>query len=175
MYLYLIEYEALKDYREDHIKQRQLADRLLRYAVKEHYGLDADSLEIELGGWGKPYFKDREIFFSKSHTKGMVALGIGERELGVDCQFVRPVTRALMRRTCREKELETISDYRDFALVWAKKEALGKLSGRGIRGNIREIDSFSVPVSYLSDTHAAAAVSAEPEGVVLRVLSENDI
>lgn len=175
MYLYLLEYTALKDYKADHKKQRDLADKLLKFALRKHYSLDADSLEIELGAWGKPYFADCDIFFSKSHTKGMVAVGIGESELGVDCQYVKPVTRALIRRCCSNAELGNVSSCRDFALIWAKKEALVKLSGRGIRGSIKDIDSSRVPFSYATETHAVAAVSEEEESIILALLSEKDI
>ena len=175
MYLYLLEYTALKDYREDHKKQRELANRLLGFALKKHYGVDLDSLRVGIGLWGKPYFSDSDIYFSKSHTKGMVAVGIGKNELGVDCQAVKPVTRALIRRCCSDAELERVSSYRDFALVWAKKEALVKMSGRGIGGSIKDIDSSVVPFGFTAESFAAAAVSKAGESIVLTLLSEKDI
>lgn len=70
--------------------QSTAAELLLRFALREEYGLTALP-RIEIGEKGKPFFPDRpEIQFNLSHCKTAVACALDRAPLGVDVQEIRP-------------------------------------------------------------------------------------
>lgn len=95
-------------------------------------------LQYTYGQKGKPYLRDYPYFFSISHSGDYVLCVLAEEEVGADIQRMQPMdfdrlarrffaeteAKALAERTGAEKE-------RLFYELWAKKEALGKLTGRG--------------------------------------------
>ncbi len=84
--------------------------------------------EILRNRYGKPYFKGNPIYFSLSHTAGAVAAAISDREIGVDLQIVRPISRRVA-----ERFLATDStDPRDLTRRWVEFESYGKFLGCGI-------------------------------------------
>jgi phosphopantetheinyl transferase len=109
--------------------------KLLEIAVKEHIGLDFNKINFEKSSNGK-WFCDR-FCFSISHSAGVVAVCVSEREVGVDCQEIKPVKAGIESKilTAREKELLSTlegAEREEFLLsAWCKKECLLKHSGEG--------------------------------------------
>lgn len=94
------------------------------------------------GPAGKPYLADSQLFFSISHSGDYVACTFADREVGLDLQQVRRLdAEKLARRFFSEEELaligalETEQQRADcFFRLWCRKEAYGKLTGRGAAG-----------------------------------------
>lgn len=89
---------------------------------------------------GKPCFKDCPIFFSLSHTKGLCAVAVGDRPVGVDIECCRTNYNPHMvdRSLCTAEK--RIYDG-DFTRIWCRKEALAKMTGEGIMGYPDGIDT----------------------------------
>jgi phosphopantetheinyl transferase len=109
--------------------------KLLEISVSEHIGLDFNKINFEKSSNGK-WTCDR-FCFSISHSAGVVAVCISEREVGVDCQEIKPVKEGIENKilTAREKELLSTlegAEREEFLLsAWCKKECLLKHSGEG--------------------------------------------
>lgn len=92
---------------------------------------------------GKPYFRDFPFYFSLSHSGDYVLLVMAREEVGADIQqhrecgirhladrFYSPEEKNALEQAwrqggkCREEQL--------FFRLWARKEAYGKLTGRGV-------------------------------------------
>lgn len=94
------------------------------------------------GPAGKPYLADSLLFFSLSHSGDYVACVFSHREVGLDLQQVRKIdaeklSRRFFSGTERALlgELETEQERTDFFFrLWSRKEAYGKLTGRGAAG-----------------------------------------
>jgi len=179
MTVYIIEYKALSDRKADRQRQRSLADRLLEFVLRKDLGVEYEPEKVLKGPQGKPYLPDSPVKFNKSHSEGMVAVAVGTAEVGVDCQMIRPVTEALLNRTCSEGEkgliLSSEDPEREFALTWARKEALVKMTGTGLTVPIREIASKIVTSFLMTESHAVAAVSEKGEEAKFVFLHEGDI
>lgn len=103
---------------------------------------------------GKPYLVNESFQFNLSHSGDYVFCGVSEREIGVDIQkiqgdcvlrlakrfFAAPECRAL--EACRDDELRR----RMFFRMWVRKEAYGKLTGKGIAGAVGQCLWRDVPV-----------------------------
>lgn len=102
-------------------------------------------LEFTYGPGGKPYLKNYPIYFNLSHSGDYVVCAVSEQEVGVDIQEHRKenVERLAKRffspretdvlRACKPEEREAL-----FFDLWAKKEAYGKYTGKGITDSIEE-------------------------------------
>ena len=126
MDLYLLETDA---------PQSQAAHELLSRILQEQYQISQP--ELILGPHGKPYLEGGP-HFSISHSHGMVAVAIGDRNMGLDMEVIRRfhqlVPQRIMSRReyewfCRRGELK-----RDFFTLWTLKESYYKYLGTGLRG-----------------------------------------
>ena len=43
---------------------------------------------------GKPYIKGDKVFFNATHSKGLLALAVGKRQVGLDCECLDALDRA---------------------------------------------------------------------------------
>ena len=119
------------------IEETQNGRRLLRYALTKEYGIDSDTLTIEKGEHGKPFFKDRkDIFFNISHSGDYVAVVLGDCPLGVDVQVIREVKPRLIDKLCNEREKDFVLSSGNpdnaFITLWALKESYIKAIGKGM-------------------------------------------
>lgn len=121
--------------REDAAFQRRLAGRLLAYAMMEEYGVSPAELTPAWGPHGKPFFRDHPARYNLTHTAGLVCCALGEGEVGVDAERLRPVNRRLADRVCVPEERAWLSAQPDwdraFLTLWTLKESLMKYAGDG--------------------------------------------
>jgi phosphopantetheinyl transferase len=96
--------------------------------------VDTSSLVFERSPMGKPYFKDSDVKFNISHSRGYVAcaVSIGE-EVGVDIEaseISEEKAVKLAQRYFFEYDLTAVSlSPKKFARIWSEKEAKAKFYG----------------------------------------------
>ncbi len=130
------------------------------------------ALTYHYGKKGKPFFKEIPLFFSLSHSGDYVLCAVSCRELGADIQRLQPVdVLKLSRRFYSEPEclaLERCADEKEmqrlFFELWSRKEAWGKLTGKGVAAVLGQ-DLTSGKAAQ--DIEWAAA--SPPEGYALAV------
>lgn len=138
--------------------EHEAGRRLLRLALKERYGIGggegkgekakADTeLECFLGAHGKPYLRNHpDIYFNISHCKGLVVCAVGDCEVGIDAEPVRPYKEVLLQKVLSGDErifMEAAEEAMRpelFFRFWTLKESYVKAVGCGI----------TVPLSELS-------------------------
>ena len=114
------------------------------HSVSRALGLVERPVELvmDYGENGKPYLREYPLFFNLSHSGKYVACAVSDSEIGADIQkctdanatriaerfFSEEENRAL--RTCNTEEERR----RLFFRLWVRKEAYGKLLGKGIVG-----------------------------------------
>ena len=145
--------ERIARYRYEPAKtQAILAGLLLRYALREEYGL-REVPRIEAGKAGKPFFPERpELRFNLSHCKKAVACALDASPVGVDVQELRSFPRdpahpagPSVYRVLSETERAWVEagespaeQDRRFSAVWTCKEAYGKALGLGVLYELRQ-------------------------------------
>ena len=95
---------------------------------------------FSLGTAGKPFLPEGPCF-SLTHSGMLSALAVDDLPVGLDAEWPRPVSEALLRRVLTEEELDWIGPDPDrrFAFLWTRKEAALKRTGEGITRPLREI------------------------------------
>jgi len=132
------------------------AHGLVRVAVGRYLGADPASLSFDEAEGGKPRLAGAgdggapSIRFNLSHAVGLAAVAVAlGREVGVDVEKLRAVhgAEAVARRIMTPAEFDRHASLpageRDVDLlrVWARKEALVKASGAGVRAPLAELAS----------------------------------
>lgn len=129
-----------------HTYEHEKAHELLALVLKEYFDVDYSQCDIEKEEHGKPYFKNVDLQFNISHCRGMVACAVSKDwKLGIDVENVRPVRDAVTRKVLSEAELIEFQNSKEpekaFFRAWTYKESVVKLSGSGIREDLKKIDS----------------------------------
>ena len=122
--------------------EHELGKKLLLIGLKDLYGISFESQDqpvIVKGEHGKPYLKDfPHINYNISHTDGLVACGIGDRQLGIDVERIRPFRNTILRKVFSDAEKRHMDEIPEsersqyFFRVWTLKESYLKASGLGI-------------------------------------------
>ncbi len=160
--------------------------RMLRSILTERYGVSDDRIVFENTPEGKPVLPCLpEAAFSISDSGEIVAaaVSVGCREsgcpvrsLGFDLERRRQISAELIRRffhpeeqawICEEKSKE--AQNRRALMIWTRKEAYGKWSGRGIRfqmqkQNIRQKAIWDRTMS--GEEEIGQAENGQPEKVI---------
>lgn len=130
---------------------------LLFRAVADHSGGRSFTLSYERGK--KPFFVESDApRFSISHSKDVWICAISDREIGCDVQIQVPYPRfaSVAKRYFHPVEIEEMnaasSPLSIFFDIWAKKEAVAKLTGRGLDQTLREARLADLPLFVHSIT-----------------------
>lgn len=115
-------------------EQSLRAYMLLQKLLKEEYGITEPPVFRELDN-GKPVIIDYEdIHFNMSHCKFAAACVISDKPVGIDVEGIREhYNEGLIDYVLNEEERKDITPQK-FTRLWTMKEAVVKLSGRGITG-----------------------------------------
>lgn len=140
-------------YRSDDDKKRCIAaDLLLRRQLGMFLGLPPESFCFEVSEKGKPYLRDHSCFFNVSHAGDFVAVALNPAcEVGIDIEKIRPVRSAVARHIFSDKDnlfvfgtseipegiIEDTDMLERFFRVWTYKEAYVKMTGEGIRNDLK--------------------------------------
>ncbi len=156
--IYLERYEAPLGKKKREL-EHELGKKLLLIGLKDLYGISfesQDQLVIVKGEHGKPYLKDfPHINYNISHTDGLVACGIGDRQLGIDVERIRPFRNTILRKVFSDAEKRHMDEIPEsehsqyFFRVWTLKESYLKASGLGITVPLTTI-SFECSVPDVS-------------------------
>ncbi len=125
-------------------RQSSLAAYLLLYrALREGYGI-AEPPIFNFGPSGKPFLKDHpNIHFNLSHTEGIAVCVVADVPVGVDVERIRPIDRQVVDMVMSDDEQAEISLAEDsdtaFYRLWTRKEAYLKLTGEGLRDDMRNV------------------------------------
>lgn len=119
------------------------AYKLLQEALNNVYGIKDDQ-EFSYTEKGKPELKDRpEIHFNISHCGRCVCCAVSDDQVGVDVEEINQYGPSLAAQVCSEEELQKIAGAKDpvqeFTRLWTMKESALKLSGEGIRDNMKDV------------------------------------
>lgn len=132
----LLAAEALQG-RSGHEVGRQLLATLYRQATGEELPPIATTAN------GKPYFTQGDWHFSISHTPNHVFCVLSQKNVGLDAEERnRPVSAAVISRFLSPAEQARLGTDagKETLRLWVLKEALAKLTGRGIGNWMKNTD-----------------------------------
>lgn len=131
--------KALKLRHKSGRQQSLMAYRLLQELLEEVYGITEPPV-FRLLENGKPVISGHEdIHFNMSHCRNGVACAVSDRPIGIDIESIpQEIKKGLAEYVFNDYELQMLeaspSPTLVFTRLWTMKEAVVKLSGRGLTG-----------------------------------------
>ena len=127
---------------------------LLMEGLQKEYGITEPPVFEYLEG-GKPIIKGHhEIHFNFSHSGNVALCAIANQPVGADIEMPRKITPSLVSYTMNEEERAIIASEPDqimtFLSFWTQKEAVLKLTGEGIRSDLKKV--LGTPEKYHIET-----------------------
>lgn len=125
---------------------KKISNKFARYVLGNHISTDGDKLNIAEDRYGKPYLVDYpNVYFSISHTKGVIACAISDNPVGIDIESIRkPDLRVVEYYFSQQEQKYIFADNEKlnirFTEVWTKKEAFLKFLGTGIELPIQKFN-----------------------------------
>lgn len=100
---------------------------------------------FSIGRYGKPAMNEYpNMEFNLSHCRGGVAVALHNAPIGIDVECRRRVNDSLMTKVCNCNELSSLATSNDkeldFIRIWTRKEAYVKMTGKGIRCDLSQIE-----------------------------------
>ncbi len=97
--------------------------------------------EIAVTDRGKPYFVDKKLHFSISHTKNHAFCCLSQHNVGLDAEEMdRRVSPSLGSKILSPSEKPRCACDADILRLWVMKEAYAKLTGKGLGDYLYETD-----------------------------------
>ena len=111
--------------------------------LREEYGLTEPPV-FDYSSEGKPFVAAHpDIHFSLSHSGTVALCAISDQPVGADVEEPRKISSSLIAYTMNDREQEQINASADpamrFLYFWTRKEAVLKLTGEGIRNDVKEV------------------------------------
>ena len=116
---------------------------LLKEGLRQEYGIETAPIFGYHDG-GKPFIENHpDIHFNLSHCREAAICALSDHPVGIDIESIREYKNDLAEYTMNEQELEAIRGAvrPDVAFIrlWTMKESLLKLTGEGIRNNMKQV------------------------------------
>ncbi len=108
---------------------------LLKESLYLDYQYDLNNDDLIYNENGKPYLKKENIYFSLSHSNGIVALVINKEEIGLDIEEIKDIDKKVINNVLNEEELAYYRKLNEkdklkyFYEIWCSKEAYIKKKG----------------------------------------------
>lgn len=106
----------------------------LKEIVLKEYNLNVDELNLSYNEYNKPLFK--EFFFNISHSNNVIAIGISNKEIGVDVQLVSDSINFLL------KEVKKDLNKYELTKLFSASEAYYKKIGTGLNRSFLKENVF---------------------------------
>lgn len=131
---------------------------LLCQALQKVYGMDVQP-EFSYGEHGKPFLKDyADIHFNLSHCRNAIACAVSDRPVGIDVERIGRFKESVARHVLNDAEYHHVvtssAPDEEFTRLWTQKEAIVKLTGRGIDDDLKNLLSKYNNVSVHTDVYS---------------------
>ncbi|MGN1451059.1 MAG: 4'-phosphopantetheinyl transferase family protein [Eubacteriales bacterium] len=151
-------------------KQLSLAAELALCAAALDRGLSVPPVYVR-GGNGKPAFPCPPPYFSLSHCSGAALCAVSDADVGADAERTdRTVSAGVLRRILAPGESAAVP-----VRKWVAKESYLKLTGEGLRRDMRSFSENGEGIFTLSGEKLAFTKTLEAEGLCIAVSSYIEI
>ena len=153
--------------RQKVLSYRQVIDRflcaksflMLEDMLREYFGL-AECPEFSYDSHGKPCFRNYPgTFFNISHCHKGIACAVMDKPVGIDIEEIQ-FDEDLAKHIFNPEELEAVRNADDpavkFTEFWTRKESFLKLTGEGLRDNLKDVLYDADEVVFTTEINQSA-------------------
>ncbi len=132
---------------------------MLEDMLRERFGL-SHCPEFSEKSNGKPFLQDYpKIFFNISHCHRGIACAVMDKPVGIDIEEIQ-FDGDLAKVIFNPEELEAVRSADDSAVkfteLWTRKESFLKLTGEGLKDNLKDVHSNANDVTFTTGINRSA-------------------
>ena len=142
----------------------------LLYVFKKYYGKAYNEKDLMKTNYGKLFFYDSPFKFCISHSKGVLAIAVGERELGLDIEVLRDKSFSKLNNAYFGN---TANDIEEFFSLWTKAESFVKYSAGSILTELKKIKLIGNDIYYEDLIQPIKNKTLKIENFILSLTSED--
>lgn len=113
--------------------------------LETHYDVIANESDLEKTEYGKLSLKNSPVRFNITHSGDIVAVGISEKELGLDVEFIKPRNNAKLAQKIFGT---TPKNDEEFYTLWTKAESFVKYSATALLPELKKIEIIGDEIIY---------------------------
>ena len=160
---------------------------LLRLLLGIYTGISSRGINFTFNEYGKPSLIEAqnnfELHFNLSHSKNFMSVGFTKNALiGVDVELMKPLKDHLRiaKRFFSYSEIEQLNSFpsekisEGFYTCWTAKEAVIKLSGKGLSYPLKEFDVEVKDLSISESYRYNVTLKTRPENLIIEVFRLNE-
>lgn len=135
-------------FREDALRSIS-GELLFRYVMEKYYNIEYENEIITDNEYGKPYLKNKKLFFNISHSGNWAVIACHNDDAGIDIEKIENPPYEIMPANFTPDEIGQIENKNSqvktvqFYKMWALKESYIKMKGKGLS---IPLESFSIDI-----------------------------
>ncbi len=146
------------------------SDDFIRRILSEYYNIP--NAVICKSIHGKPYLQKGKICFNLTHSKGLTALAVGKREVGLDCESLAGKARPAVLAKFSERERGEIFSVPDFYRHWTARESYVKYLGEQLAALWRKVEFYRGKIYLRGEEANVPLLQFEAENYVFSICGE---
>ena len=150
--------------------EKMQSDDFIRLVLSRYYNITNPSICKSFHG--KPYLEGRKIHFNLSHSKGLTALAVGKKRVGLDCEGLTGKARPAVLAKFSERERAEIFSTQDFYAHWTARESYVKFYGESLAAWWRKVEFFDKKIWFCGAQTDAKISQFELEGYVFSICGD---
>lgn len=127
-----------------YLKENVTSQKMLDEALKDN---NINKYELTYNKLGKPYLKDKNIFFNISNKDNITVCVISNKEIGIDIEK-KTYNFKVAKKVFNSRELtlldQALDKEKEFSRIWTMKESYSKFLGIGLSYGLENIDTTSL-------------------------------
>ena len=137
--------KANKFYQQKDRERAVISRGALRYILSKYLNQPAHDINFSLTKTNKPFVTDQpDLHFNTSHSGNLILIAVAKQALGVDVEFIDSKFSFddVLQDNFSNDEINHINQENHlerFFKIWTRKEALTKVSGKGLEEDLKLI------------------------------------
>lgn len=179
--IYPLKKYKISKYIKENLKYSSIiGEILLNELLKKHYKIEYKDLAFEVNDYGKPYIKNKSVFYNISHSFDYIITVISDCEIGVDIEKIRitPIKNINQFATNKEKEYILFNNNdieKRLFEIYTLKEAYFKMKGSNLN-HIKEVEFEVIDYNNIicSDKNVSLKLINELEGYIIAICEKTN-
>ena len=138
--------------------------------LEKHYNVYATDADLIQSHYGKLSLKNSTINFNITHSGEIVAVGVSDKQLGIDVEFIKPRNNAKLS----QKIFGVIPNTdEEFYRLWTKAECFVKYSASALIPELKKIEIVGDEIFYDGNKSDVKTKTFTVKNYVFSVTSED--
>ena len=166
-------------YKDKKEQQLRICGKLMLQQLMHDFNVKQDLNDIKYDSFNKP-FLNGNFHFSTAHSEDfVVCVASAKNSVGIDVEKIKSIDVLLLKEIFTSEEWRILElknyDLNYFYFLWTRKEAVLKAIGKGIFGEMRNVDVLKDEIKYEAQIYYINEISFNAAYKIAIALTNKEI